>query len=394
LDAPMPKKKNTSPLTGRNLRIRFIHQFVLEQRGNQSEMLAFVNQHMQDRGQQVIGRATLEADLAFLNRGDFHEVAPQLEREKNGLLYWARLDRRMNKYRYHGKNIPDLHFISDNEQMTLPFLKGLLKPYGFIPAIEKLLNEAQVFFNVRLDQVSDQYSFVVQDPCFTSTNDASDMIKNVIQLLGHINRCEVILLSYKGVSILPNQSKYANEYRFCPLLIRLYQQLFYVSGILTTSQGEKFVNLRVDLIEKDSIRPIFLPQSMRVETFHRHLLWSSFNVYEKVHKAIGVWIHDDHATEEKVIIRFFDWAVNQLLTFTWHPSQRILHVDDEAKSVDVSFTFFTSQTYQQEMDAKLEKAFHDNRNQDGFRPMIPEFLKFPEAGYLLGRFVNFMEFLK
>jgi hypothetical protein len=63
------RKKDVSPHSGRNLRIKFIHEFVCGEMGNQGAMLEFVNNKLKSHGLERIEKATLQADISYLNSG-------------------------------------------------------------------------------------------------------------------------------------------------------------------------------------------------------------------------------------------------------------------------------------------------------------------------------------
>jgi hypothetical protein len=63
------RKKDVSPHSGRNLRIKFIHEFVCGEMGNQGAMLVFVNNKLKSHGLEGIEKATLQADISYLNSG-------------------------------------------------------------------------------------------------------------------------------------------------------------------------------------------------------------------------------------------------------------------------------------------------------------------------------------
>ena len=65
------RKADESWHSGKKLRIRLIHEFIMGASGTQSEMLIYVNKKLRELDLPIIFLATLQADLSFLNSGIF-----------------------------------------------------------------------------------------------------------------------------------------------------------------------------------------------------------------------------------------------------------------------------------------------------------------------------------
>ena len=65
------RKADESWHSGKKLRIRLIHEFIMGASGTQSEMLIYVNKKLRELDLPMIFLATLQADLSFLNCGTF-----------------------------------------------------------------------------------------------------------------------------------------------------------------------------------------------------------------------------------------------------------------------------------------------------------------------------------
>ena len=65
------RKADESWHSGKKLRIRLIHEFIMGASGTQSQMLNYVNTKLRKLDLPIIFLATLQADLSFLNSGNF-----------------------------------------------------------------------------------------------------------------------------------------------------------------------------------------------------------------------------------------------------------------------------------------------------------------------------------
>jgi hypothetical protein len=166
----MPKKINNSALIGKNLRIQFIHEFVLKKKGNREALLKFVNDKLKDRHLNEISVKMLDVDLKDLNDGNFPGADTSLPRDSKGKIYYAEFNRIAGTYEYRtGTTEPTISFISEDERMTLPFVKGLLDPFEQIPSIQKLLTEGQAFFDVDMKKVDKSRNFFVKKQVYSDS---------------------------------------------------------------------------------------------------------------------------------------------------------------------------------------------------------------------------------
>jgi hypothetical protein len=397
------RKKDVSPYTGRNLRIKFIHEFVCGEMGNQGAMLDFVNKKLKGHGLEAIGKSTLQADLSYLNDGSY--LTPN-ERKKNkpfsdGKYFHAVLNKALGSYHYEDNIKPPLSFLTDEEQMTLPLLSSVLDPYSEVPAFQKFLTEAATLFDQKLETIQSNSAFAVTGPTFSFFGYKSRMITKVLQLLGHIKREEIITFEYlKSTSMVirKGQPETLTKVTFKPLCIRLYQNLYYLTGIWEENLTPSLINYRVDLIQDESIKPILIDNNtLRVKTFSIKKEKSASKIEEVLKRSLGVWIHEDDYIVEKITLRFHGWAGKHLLTFDIHHSQKKITMEDGANYVDFEFKLFTYQKHlhkiekeEQERAIAIEKGEINPQNY----PYLPWLNRYPEAGYIFGRYINFIELIK
>lgn len=396
------RKKDVSPHSGRHLRIKFIHEFVCGEMGNQSTMLVFVNKKLKNHGLEDIQKATLQADLSYLNNGEFLS-----EKEKEGYTprgtkyFHAVLNKKTGKYHYEDKVLPPLSFLSEEEQMTLPLLTSVLDPYGEVPAFQKFLHQAAELFDKDLKSVQSTSAFAVTGPKFTFKGTKAKMIKKVLQLLGHIQREEVIHFDYlksTAMELRKDLPDTTSSVTFKPLCIRLYQNLYYLTGVWDDDSKDTLVNYRIDLIEDGSIGSILLGNTtMKVRTFSIEEEKRRTTMDEILQRALGVWIHGKDNFAEKVTLRFHGWAGKHLLTFDIHPSQTRVSELNGQQFVDFEFVLFTYDQhirYVTKTEEERNLAIAAGEINPASYPYLSWLNRYPEAGYIFGRYINFIELIK
>jgi hypothetical protein len=397
----MARTPETHFFSGRNFRIRLIHQFIVEKGGNQAEMLAFVNNRHEALGINLIGMTTLQEDLYALKRGDFLTDAEKrrYRAKADGIRFDARYDKTkgIESYRYYG-TIPPLDFLNEEEQMTYPFLRDMLREYENVPAFRKFFNEIKGVFEVEYKEDKLLRTLTVKEPGYQFVAHQKNMLANVMKLLKHIHKSEVVRFDYLKTNSLEYKkgiSGITKTHIIQPMCIRLYQNNFYLTGAYKGSSN--LTNFRIDLIVPDSIRSMpHKSEENQTDKFDLGDLIQRTNLEEILKRAVGVWLQSPDSFAEVVVVRFHGWAAKHLLTFQVHSSQIRLDVNEEKQYADFQFTFYTYPGHLENIAIQEEE--YRQRIQQGENPSNLPYIgwmnRYPEVGYLLGRYINFIELIE
>jgi hypothetical protein len=409
----MAKTKNTSALMGQRLRIRIIHEIILHEspptpQGVKARdyLLQAVNEKLKLRGLPVVSVKTLEADIHAINQGDFQEADLSLPPLPNGKHYVLRYNHLDKRYTYHQGRIPDIAFLDSREEHSLAFLKGILAQYSDIPAVQRLMQESPAFFNQDLEAVDTRQAFLVHAPQHQSPGRKKAMMDLTIRLLDHIKQQEVVQFAYVESQKLTHFTGTVPDkqiFRAFPLCLRLHDGFYHLCALSQVNPESKkpnkylIRNFRIDHIESKSLTKLRDPKLPHTfERFNAAEIWVNYDIQKKLDKAIGVWNMPDSAVEETVTIRFYGWAANHLMVFQVHPSQELLGINTQENYIDLKFRFYTYPKFR--ALAKPHSQFHHEGLENGAWsskqfPFVDLFERFPEAGYLLGKYVNFMHIL-
>jgi hypothetical protein len=409
----MARTKNTSALVGQRVRIRIIHEIIRKEATPTPQdltardfLLQAVNKKLELRGLPKVGVKTLEADINAINQGDFPEADHSLPLLPNGKLYDLHYDHIDRCYAYHHERTPDIAFLDAKEEYSLAFLKGILAQHSDLPAVQRLMKESPAFFNQDLEAVDTSQVFVVHASQHWSANRKESIMEMTLNLLDHIKQQEVVQFEYVEsqklehfTGIVPGKQRF----RVYPLCLRLHDGFYHLCALSQVNPESKkpnkylIRNFRIDHIESKSLTKLRDPKLPHTfERFNAAELWIKYDVQKKLKKAIGVWNMPDSAIEETVSIRFYGWAANHLMVFQVHPSQELLDINTQENYIDLKFRFYTYPKFR--ALAKPHRQFHHEGLENGAWsskkfPFVDLFERYPEAGYLLGKYVNFMHVL-
>jgi hypothetical protein len=268
------------------------------------------------------------------------------------------------------------------------------------------MKESPAFFNQDLEAVDTSQVFVVHAPQHWSANRKESIMEMTLNLLDHIKQQEVVQFEYVEsqklehfTGIVPGKQRF----RVYPLCLRLHDGFYHLCALSQVNPESKkpnkylIRNFRIDHIESKSLTKLRDPKLPHTfERFNAAELWIKYDVQKKLKKAIGVWNMPDSAIEETVSIRFYGWAANHLMVFKIHPSQVLLDINTKENYIDLTFSFYTYPQFR--ALAKPHRLFHQEGLKNGTWnpnqfPCVELFERYPEAGYLLGKYVNFMHVL-
>lgn len=339
----------------RSTRIRLICSFLNNGGGTFEAMLNWVNTRLEKMDLQAIKQRSLEQHLKQLREGDFEHSKSGLPARKKAKLFMIEIFDR-NKYRWaDNTEKPVFGDLEDDERFTVPFLKGILKRYESIPAVQKIMDKIPEIFNIGEDEMETSAAVVHTGPELyheINENFQEDLIKCVVQMLTHLHNEEVVEFYYHDVNKIGQ-----NTYRVAPLQIRFYENYYYLVAYFYEEARVKpfridhIKNLKVDLAldDKDEVLK-FSYKGLEKKTKWKDLLKNS----------LGIWIHGISDTLHEVEVQFTKWAASYMRHLKFHPSQKTLKDDEKKNELVLQFKIKLSKSTdsQQEPESRnVELSF-------------------------------------
>jgi len=352
----------------KEIRIRFIHEFLIKGGGNFVKMLNYVNEKSQEAGIGEIKERMLREHLADLRKGNFTHLEVNHERDKNGHLFDIVFDKLIYTYK-ESSPLPSFGDLDEEERISLPFLLGILSPYASIPAVSKVLEDIKQRFKLDQLELSSAKAVVVHKPLL---KEEKKVVELTIKILGHIKREECIEFDYLRVDTLAPK-KNSNIRKVMPLQIRIYENIYYLTAV-TIEKEAKLANYRIDKIDRLKVDVLCENDTDTIVHFNYKKYQKEYNLSKRFENSIGIWIHDKDDPIETVRICFWGWAASYVQSLPLHKSQKI-------KQEDIDHT---NNTLIAEISIQLEPRAK------GKNTAIE---RSKELSFLLGRFSGFYKLL-
>ena len=343
----------------------------IKQGGSMDEIIKYVNEKINSNigGIEIDYKyRTIENDINSIRKGEFECVNKNVNGDGEHKFYINYI-KSENKYYFDKDYVePEFDEITEEERLTIPFLTGILKPYENIPAVLKILDRIEDFFDI--DKKYKNAIIINRTKLYEEEN----TIELAIQLLGHIKRNECVQFNYVTVHKLNADFKESRWVKTIPIQIKIYENLYYLIGF--DLEKKKLSNFRIDQIiyrNKNSIDVIedeenpdeikyFDPKDKIITT-----------IDERFKNTLGVWVHKDEDTIRKVKIKFRDWAANYVSKIKLHSTQKIINIDFDNNEIII------------ELELKLYNLKE---------PVTTINDLDPELAFLLGRFRDYCEIIE
>lgn len=357
-------------------RIQYICQKIQNQ-ATKLEIMDFVNSKFPKRDS-LFSERTFQDDIKAIKLGEFEYLNAGLKiLDKKGNYFIIKYSRSTGKYSFKDNTpIPEFNLLFDGEKMTVPFLKGILKPYESLPAVGKILNELNDIFDLNEDEIKSSAAVVVTKP---EIHNSEKVLKNIIQILEHIKNENYIQFMYTAVHNLNDKLSASFMCEIIPLQIKLYENLFYLIG-QNIKKDKRIVNYRIDKIIS-KIEAIEDEETGELKKFNS-IDVKKLNLEQYFKNVIGVWSYSEKDKTETIKIKFRDWAASYILAQPLEKSQKIVKefykVKIKGKEVD-------------EIIISIDTRLSPKIDKDGKQKKIIE--RSNELAFLLGRFREYAEII-
>ena len=357
-------------------RIQYICQKILNQ-ATKSEIMDFVNSKF-PRRDSFFSERTFQDDIKSIKLGEFEYLNSGLKTlNKKGHYFAIKYSRSTGKYSFEDNTpVPEFNLLFDREKMTVPFLKGLLKPYESLPAVGKILHELNDIFDLTEEEIKSSAAVVVTKP---EIHNSEKVHKNIIQILEHIKNENCIQFMYTTVHNLNDKLSASFMCEIIPLQIKLHENLFYLIG-QNIKKDKRIVNYRIDKI-KSKIEAIEDEDTGELTKF-KSIDVKNLNLEQYFKNVIGVWCYNESDKTETIQIKFRDWGASYILAQPLDNSQKIVKefhkVRIEGKEVD-------------EIIVSIDTRLSPKIDKDGKQKKIIE--RSNELAFLLGRFREYAEII-
>jgi len=288
---------------------------ILEKGASLQKIMNDVNDQLRENNLKQYSKRVYSEDIRKIREGDFDYIGKDNKEKEFSVVYSMSL----NQYKFEEDTpCPKFSLLEDSERLTVPFLKGILKPFENIPAVTKILDELNDLFDLSEEEIKSASAVVVTKP---QIHNSVRVHRKVIEILEHIKNENCIEFMYTTVHNLNDKLAQSFLCQIIPLQIKLHENLFYLIG-LNLNKDNKIVNFRIDKIQ-GNIDSITDDNTGEVKKFNVSEV-NKTNLDQYFKNVIGVWCYDESAKTETVKIKFRDWAASYVLAQPLHHSQKVV----------------------------------------------------------------------
>jgi hypothetical protein len=291
---------------------------ILQARGQQgitlNDLIDVLNERLESEGHTPVGRRSVESTLAVM-RTDLKMDIP------------VRNVQGEHRYTWEGMLDDSPYYPTDEDRETLPILFSTFNMQAELSALIWLK-----------DRLTEDYGFTDDEmensDYYTSANAEVYELDKVLKLCGRLIACmrkgQLVTFTYKKT----DQNKPEKEHTVAPVHIRMYENRYYLYALLRGSDGTlkpKMTLFAIDQIRKHELTVVPLDEG---EFDHARAI-KQVQLKNYFKHVIGVWKPEDQAPEA-VRLRLTGVAKSYVKHRKLHPTQRIIHTDDESVTVEIT----------------------------------------------------------
>ena len=216
----------------------------LEKGASLKKIMSEVNDKLRENKFKQYSNRIYSEDIRKIREGDFDYIGKDKKEQTFNVIYSVSLD----QYKFEeDAPYPKFSLLDENERLTVPFLKGILKPYESLPAVGKILNELNDIFDLSEEEIKSSGAVVVTKP---EIFNAKNVHNNIIKILEHIKNENCIEFMYTTVHNLNDELSASFMFQIIPLQVKLHENLFYLIG-QNIKKENRIVNFRIDKSSDD-----------------------------------------------------------------------------------------------------------------------------------------------
>ena len=297
-----------------------------------SDIMTYVNNRLEEQLDGVAakngyGKSTFEKTLKQMRENLEFEIEHFVE---NGV------------HLYRLQNQEYVPFLTENEKHGLGFLLRLMDIYDDLEAVKWLKEMLRTDHQIDTRHYARAAHFVMSHPII---NEHEKLLALSMEIIGHIDRQEVIQFTYKKVN---DEGTHLWKH-IAPLQIRYFEGRYYLIGCEMNDDytfKQDFGTYPLDQILDSHIAPA-PDENIEDEGFYIHFnhqeLCRLTELHHRYQDSLGIIADKNPA--RNIRIRFKSWAKSHVLNRKLHHSQRVIdmqidHVDIEIrvrKTVELDF---------------------------------------------------------
>ncbi len=279
-----------------------------------SELIEELNDRLAEEGFTTVAKRSVESTLATMVNDLGMDIPSQRISGEH-------------RYVWQGMKDDSPYYPTDEDRETLPILFSTLNTQADLSALIWLK-----------DRLTEDYGFTDEEmensDYYTTAHAEVVNLEKVLQLCGRLIACmrkgQLVTFTYKKT----DQNKPPKQHTVAPMHIRMHESRYYLYAILRGSDGAlkpKMTLFTIDQIRNYAVQLVPLED----DRFDHPALVKKVKLKSYFNHVVGVWHPEDQAPEI-VKLRLTGVAKSYVKHRKLHPTQRIIHTDDESVTVEIT----------------------------------------------------------
>jgi len=261
-----------------------------------------------------ISKRTIESDIKSIRIGDFDFSNNIKVKKKNEIIFHLKYNREKNNYSFDSNfPIPEFNQNFEEENLTLPFIEGILAPYKEIPGIKKAIEKIKEIYPIEFN-FKENKTAVVTTNSYLNLDIKIKLADKTTEILKYIKSDSVIFFSYIKVNKQNRDLNDKEDFTVLPIQVRIHEELYYL--IAYDIKLKKITTFRIDQI-KSKIE--VLSKKINLELYN---LKKNFD--ENYFKYSFGILRPESNDVYNINIKFKEWAAQYVLYKPIHKTQKII----------------------------------------------------------------------
>lgn len=261
-----------------------------------------------------LSKRTIESDIKAIRIGDFDYSNKNIIKNKDEIVFHLKYNRNKDIYFFdYNYPIPEFNKNTEEENLTLPFIEGILAPYKELPGVKKVIEKIKEIYPIEFN-LEENRTAVVTSNSYVNSEIKTKLANKTTELLKYIKSDSLLLFSYIKVNKQTREIEDKEDYTVLPIQVRIHEELYYL--IAFDIKLKKITTFRIDQIKS------------KIDVLSKKINDELYNLKKNFNESFFEYsfgiIRPESDDVYTINIRFTEWAAQYVFYKPIHKTQKII----------------------------------------------------------------------